>query len=339
MRSLTITKYGPPEVLQLREAPDPEPGEGEVVIRVRASGLNFADIVARLGLYPDAPKPPCVVGYEVAGEIECAGTGVAGRAAGERVLALTRFKGHADRVIVPAAQAIPLPAGMSMEEGAALPVNYLTAYRMIHGTGVLPPGARVLVHMAAGGVGLAAIQLLRLVPGVTIFGTSSASKHEFLRKEGVHHPIDYRTADYAQEVRRIAGEKALHLVLDPLGGKDTKKSYRLLAPNGRLVAFGFANMVGGTTRSVVRVVGQLLSMPRFNPIEMMNSNRTVTGVNLGHLWSETELLGREMAALLALHSEGKIRPRVDKVFPLAEGPAAHRYIQERKNVGKVLFAP
>src|SRR5438094_2232073 len=155
MRQVWIPKAGPPEVLQVREAPDPTPRAGEVRIRVEASGINFADLMARVGLYPDAPKLPCVVGYEVAGTVDQVGAGVTGFAAGDRVLAMPKFGGYTDVLAVPAGQASKLPDKMSFEEGAAMPVVYLTAHHMMIQTGNLRPGSRVLIHSAAGGVGLA----------------------------------------------------------------------------------------------------------------------------------------------------------------------------------------
>src|SRR5512142_2313757 len=252
MRSVWITRPGGPEVLEVRDTADPMPGPGEVRVRVRAAGLNFADVMARMGLYPDAPKPPCVVGYEVAGEVDLLGPGVAGPVPGSRVLALTRFGGQAEWVCVPATSAIPLPEGMSDEAAAALPVNYLTAYHALFRVAAIRPGERVLVHMAAGGVGVAALQLCRTVEGVVTFGTASASKHQAIREEGCAHPIDYRTLDWAAEVRRITGGGGVDVVLDPLGGADTGKAYALLRPAGRLVMFGIANVASGERRNWLR---------------------------------------------------------------------------------------
>ncbi len=341
MRAVWIARAGGPEVLQLREAADPEPGPGQVRVRVRAAGVNFADVMARLGLYPDAPKFPCVIGYETAGVVDALGPGVGAPAIGTRVLGLTRFGGYADAVCVPAAQALTMPEGMSFEEGAAIPINYLTAYHMLFRVAALRPGDRVLVHMAAGGVGIAALQLCRTVPDVVVFGTASASKHDAIRAEGCTHPIDYRAADWAEEVRRLTGGRGLDLVLDPLGGADTRKAYRLLRPAGRLVLFGVANMAPGERRSLVAVArnGLLTALPRFSPMELMNDNRAVAGVNVGHLWGEPEMLGAEMSALLSLYRDGKIRPRIDASFPLSRAAEAHRRLQSRQNVGKVLLVP
>src|SRR3954452_19607583 len=191
MKAVVLTKSGAPDVLQVQEWPDPKVGQGEVRIAVRAAGLNFADTMARLGLYPDAPKTPCVLGYEVAGEVETVGDGVSGFAVGDRVMAGTRFGGQAELVTVPADQALPLPERLSFEQGAAFPVNYGTAYAALIVMGSLREGTRVLIHAAAGGVGIAATQIARNT-GAEIFGTASPAKHEAIRAQGVHHPIDYR---------------------------------------------------------------------------------------------------------------------------------------------------
>src|SRR5919204_1764010 len=213
MRAVVIPRYGPPEVLEVREVPDPSVGSGEVRIAVKAAGINFADTMARVGLYPDAPKLPCVVGYEVAGEVETVGEGVEGFAVGDRVVGATRFNGHAELVSVPAEQVLALPKGVSFEEGAAFPVNYGTAYAALVIMGGLKADERVLVHAAAGGVGIAATQIARGI-GAEIFGTASASKHDAIREQGVDHAIDYRTADFEDEVRRLTGGDGVDVIMD-----------------------------------------------------------------------------------------------------------------------------
>ena len=339
MRQVWITRVGPPEVLELREAPDPLPKPGEVQIRVRAVGVNFADIMTRLGLYPDAPKLPAVVGYEVAGDIAAVGDG-ASRAIGEKVFAITRFGGYSDVICVPAAQAIPLPEGMTYAEGAAIPVNYLTAYQMLVQMGSVKAGERVLVHSAAGGVGLASIDLCRIY-GAEVFGTASASKHAMLRERGVSQLIDYNAQDYETEVKRLTAGRGVHIVLDAMGGEHWKKGYRCLAPTGRLVMFGLSNAATGKTRSIWSLLKTLLRTPLFSfpPPRLINDNKALLGVNLGHMWDETELLTAWLAQLLAWYRDGKIHPTVGASFPLAEAPAAHHYIQDRKNVGKVVLVP
>jgi len=337
MRALTVTRYGPPEVLAVRESPDPVPGPGQVCIRVDRAGLNFADVSARVGLYPDAPKPPMVMGYEVSGTVAALGQGVSGPPVGARVLAMTRFGGQATHALAAADYVLPLPEGMDLDQAAALPVNWLTAHHMLHRVANLRPGMTLLVHMAAGGVGLAAIALARAVGGVEIFGTASASKHAVLREAGVHHPIDYRTQDHVAEVKRLTRGRGVDLVLDALGGPEWARNTSVLAPVGKLICFGWANATPGESRNLLRVVGGLATMKRWNALDLMSSNITVSGVNVGRLWGETAMVRATLDALLGLWREGKVSSRIDRVFPLAEGPAAHRRMHERKNVGKILF--
>jgi NADPH:quinone reductase-like Zn-dependent oxidoreductase len=339
MRAVWIMKSGGPEVLAVRETPDPEPGPGQVRVRVRAAGLNFAEVMARQGLYPDAPKPPCVVGYEVAGVVDALGPGAVGPAVGQRVVALVRFGGHADTVCTPADQVLEIPESMGFEEAAALPVNYLTAYHMLFRVANVRAGERVLVHMAAGGVGIAVLQLSATVDGVITFGTASAGKHEVLRGEGCTHPIDYRSVDYVAEVRRLTGGEGVDIVLDPLGGRDTRKGLSLLRPVGRLVTYGFANLATGERRNLIRLARQVVGVPVLTPLGLMNRNRTVSGVNIGHLWGQLAMLREELEALLALWRAGQIKPRIDAVLPFAQAAQAHQRITERRNVGKVILVP
>jgi NADPH:quinone reductase-like Zn-dependent oxidoreductase len=333
MRSVWIPKAGPPEILEVRDGPDPTPRPGEVLIRVRAAGVNFADVSARLGFYPDAPPFPCVVGYEVAGVVEQAPAD-SGLTAGQRVMAGTRFGGYASRVVASEDDIVPLPDRLSFEQGAAIPVNYLTAVLMLRRFGNMQAGERVLVHAAAGGVGMAAIQLCRLA-GAEVIGTASASKHAVLRDAGVAHAIDYRTQDFETEVMRLTGGRGVDIVLDATGA--FRKSYRCLAPLGRLVCFGFSAAATGMTPNRLAALPKLLGMGLFHPIQLMNANKAVMGVNLGHLWDHIDLLRREMLGLLADTEAGRIAPVVGKTFPLADAAGAHRYIQERRNVGKVLL--
>jgi len=337
MRALTITRHGPPEVLAVRESPDPVPGPGQVCIRVQRAGLNFADVTARVGLYPDAPRPPMVMGYEVSGTVFSLGDGVRGPPVGTPVVAMTHFGGQATHALAAAHYVMPLPEGMDMDQAAALPVNWLTAHHMLHRLGRLEPGMSLLVHMAAGGVGLAAISLARTVGGVTIFGSASASKHPVLREAGVDHPIDYRTQDYVEEVKRLTGGRGVDLIIDALGGPEWARNTSVLAPIGHLICFGWANAAPGESRNLLKVAGGLATMKRWNALELMNHNHTVSGVNIGHLWTEQEKLRATLDALLGLWRQGKVHSRIDRVFPLAEGVAAHRRMHERKNVGKILF--
>jgi NADPH:quinone reductase-like Zn-dependent oxidoreductase len=337
MRQVVITKSGPPEVLKVKESPDPEAGAGQVRVRVRAAGINFADLTARLGMYPDAPKPPCVVGYETSGVIDQVGAGVTGLAVGQRVVAMPKFGGYTDTLTIPALQVYGIPDKMSFEEAAALPVVYLTAHHAMLFTGYLRRGSTVLLHSVAGGVGLAALQIAR-AHGCTVIGTCSPGKFDFVKERGCAHPID-SGVDYEPEVRKIA-PKGVDLIMDPVGGPSAKKGYRLLAKCGRLVCFGFSAAQGGGQRaSWLRAIWAVLKMPLWNPMKLMQDNRTVSGVYMGALFDELDLLRPQIESLLQMYERGEIAPYVDKSFKFDEAPAAHQYLHDRKAKGKVLLVP
>jgi synaptic vesicle membrane protein VAT-1 len=334
MRQIVIVRHGPPEVLEPREMPDPAPGEGEIRIAVRAAGVNFADVLARLGLYPDAPKPPVTVGYEVSGVVDAVGPGVVSHRAGDRVVALTRFGGYADRVVTPAVLAFPIPDSIDDIVAAAIPVNYLTALIALYRMANITAADTVLIHGAGGGVGIAATQLARL-RGATIIGTASSSKHDAIRAQGVDHAIDYRQADVTAEVRRLTNGRGADVVLDPIGGRSFADSYRLLAPLGRLVMYGVSSVAVGERRNWWRAITTLARMPTFRPLALMNRNRGVFGLNLGHLWEERGQLTEGMTMLIAEVAAGRLRPAVARTFPLDRAADAHRFIQSRSNIGKV----
>jgi len=336
MRQVVIARHGAPEVLEIREGPDPLPADDDIRIRVRAAGINFADILARLGLYPDAPKPPMVVGYEVAGRVDAVGRNVVGFAEGDRVVALTRFGGYADTVVVPAPQAFHFPDNLSDSEAAAVPVNYLTASIALYKMAALAPGETVLVHNAGGGVGIAATQLARL-RRATVIGTASAFKHDALRSFGVDHAIDYRHANVADEVKKLTRGRGVDVILDPIGGRSFTDSYCMLAPLGRLIIFGLSAAATGEKRNAWRAFRAWFATPRFNPLSLINRNRGVFGLNLGHLWDERRQLAGTMEMLISELRAGRITPIVARTFPLDRAADAHRFIQSRANIGKVVL--
>ena len=338
MRQIVITRSGGPEVLAVREAPDPAPGRGEVAVRVKASGINFADILARKGLYPDAPPTPCVVGYEVAGHVEAVGTDVDLSLEGKPVLALTRFGGYADRVVVPAEQIFEKPDSLGFDQAAAIPVNYLTAYQLLVVMGALRAGESVLIHNAGGGVGLAALEIARKV-GAVAYGTASPGKHDFLRERGLSHPIDYRSRDWEAELKHLTDGKGVELIIDPLGGNSWRKSYRSLRATGRLGMFGISTVVENRGPGKLGLLRMVAQVPWFHPLRLMNANKAVFGVNLGQLWHEREKLAGWMRTLLEGVEEGWVRPHVDRSFPFAQAGEAHAHIEARRNVGKVVLVP
>ena len=318
MRAVVITRAGPPEVLQVEERPDPEPGPGQVAIDVRACGVNFADTMARVGLYPDAPDLPAVVGYEVAGTVV---------GSGERVLAGTRFGGYASRVVVREEDVVPLPERLSFEQGAAIPVNYATAWAGLVRYGGLQAGERVLLQAAAGGVGIAAIQLAKRF-GAEVYGAASPAKHEAVRAQGAV-AVDY-------------GERGLpkfDLVMDAVGGRSFRRSYDLLNPGGRLIAFGASAVMSGERRNLITAARAALRMPRFNLIKQMSASKAVIGLNMLTLWDHAGTLRPWIDPLIELMDDGTIQPVVAAAIPFDRAPEAHRMIGERRNVGKVVLTP
>jgi synaptic vesicle membrane protein VAT-1 len=343
MRAVVITRHGGPEVLRVEERPDPPVGPGEVRIVVRAAGINFADLMARSGVYPDAPPTPCVVGYEVGGEVETVGEGVEGVSEGDRVTAATRFGGHAELVTVPASSTFALPNQVSFEQGAAFPVNYGTAYAALVVMGGLREGDRVLIHAAGGGVGTAATQLAK-ARGAEVFGTASETKHEAIRAQGVDHAIDYRSRDFAAEVLRITDGEGVDVIIDALGPESFRKDYRILRQGGRLIMYGLADVQTGDTRNLPAVLRNLARMPFatlpwWKSLSMMNENKGVFGLNMLHWWDEEGTLERFSEPLTALLDGGVVQPVVAESFPFDRAGDAHRFIQERRNIGKVVLVP
>jgi NADPH:quinone reductase-like Zn-dependent oxidoreductase len=343
VKALVQTGNGGYEVLQVQERPDPPVGPGEVRIAVRAAGLNFADTMARLGLYPDAPKPPCVMGYEVAGTIESVGEGVEGHAVGDRVIAGTRFGGQAELVTVPADQALPLPERLSFEQGAAIPVNYGTAYGALVLVGGVRAGTRVLIHAAAGGVGIAATQIARNA-GAEIYGTASPAKHDAIRAQGVDHPIDYRSLDFEAETLRLTDGEGVDLVIDALGPTSFRKDYRLLRPGGRLVMYGLSEGTSEGRRDLPAMVRSLAKMPWatipwWKSLLVMNENKGVFGLNMLKWWEREGSLDRVTEPLMPELQEGRLEPVVAEAFSFERAGEAHRFIAERRNVGKVVLFP
>ena len=343
MKAVVLTGTGGPEVLRVQERPDPPVGPGQLRIAVRAAGINFADTLARVGLYPDAPKTPCVLGYEVAGEIETVGEGVSGHRVGDRVVAGTRFGGQAELVTIPAEQALPLPERLSFEQGAAFPVNYGTAYAALVMMGGMRQGDRVLIHAAGGGVGISATQLARNA-GAEIFGTASPGKHEAIRAQGVTHPIDYRGQDFEAEVMRLTAGEGVDLVIDALGPTSFRKDYRLLRPGGRLVMYGLsensdagARNIPATLKSLAKM--PLATMPWWKSLMLMNENKGVFGLNMLKWWDREGNLDRVTAPLMADLEEGRLEPVVAEAFPFERAGEAHEFIAQRRNVGKVVLFP
>jgi NADPH:quinone reductase-like Zn-dependent oxidoreductase len=334
VRVVVVPEHGDCDVLRVEERPDPPLERGHMRIDVRAAGVNFADTMARMGVYPDAPPLPAVVGYEVAGEVVEVGEGVTAFAAGDRVMAGTRFGGYASQVVVPEGDVVPLPDGLTFEQGAAVPVNYATAWAALLGYGSLREGEKVLVHAAAGGVGIAATQIAKR-HGAVVHGTASAGKHDAIRDLGVDVAHDYRQRGWERGL-----EDSFDLVLDAVGGASFRRSYKLLRAGGRLVAFGASSVAQGQKRNIVKAAPQALRMVRgFDLIRQMSDSKAVIGLNMLRLWEDRGTLKPWIDPLTDLLADGTIRPVVSDVVPFDRAPDAHRVLAERRNVGKVVLVP
>jgi NADPH:quinone reductase-like Zn-dependent oxidoreductase len=336
MRAAVVTRNGGPEALEIRELPTPEPGPGQVRIRVNAIGLNFADVLMRLGVYTGTPATPFVPGLEFSGVVEKVGEGVETFKGGQRVMGVTRFGSHAEFVALDARRIMALPIGMSFDEGAAFPVNYLSAYCGLVHLGRLRRCERLLLHAAAGGVGIASIQLARHI-GAEIFGTAgSPAKVELIRSIGVEHAINYRLEDFASRVRGLAGPRGIDVVMDSVAGRLFKRGWDLLAPMGRYIIYGMASVSGAGGLNYLRVAREWLALPRIQPLEMVAANRTLAGFHLGTLDPAHPFFRAAADEILRLYEHGVLRPFVGATFPFEKIREAHAHLQSRASTGKVV---
>ena len=337
MKTIAIARYGPPETaFEHLDAPTPQPQRGQVLIKVDAFGLNFADVMARNGLYQEAPKPPFVPGYEVVGRVEKLGEGTNDLRVGERVVAFTRFGGYAAYACTAASAVAPIPEGMSHGVAAALATQYCTAYHAACELTNLFAGERVLVQAAAGGVGTALAQLAKL-KGCEVFGTAgSDEKLGYLKKIGVDHPINYRTSNFVDEVRRILKGETLDVVFDSLGGKTYRRSKSLLGTGGRIVSFGIAERSGkkGGIFSTLKVV---LDFGFMHPVGLIMKSQAAAGINMLQVADHKPLvLARCLRAVVQLADEGRLAPQTGAVFKADQIAAAHRLLEGRTSMGKIV---
>jgi NADPH:quinone reductase-like Zn-dependent oxidoreductase len=309
-----------------------------VRIRVEAIGVNIGDAMARMGLMPEAPEPPFVPGSEIAGVIDMVGQGVPDFKEGDAVLAATRGGGYSDTLCVPWKQVFRRLDWMSAQDAAALPVNYLLAYVLLIVMGSLRKGDSVLIHNAGGATGLAAIDICRIA-GAESYGTAAPDKLEFLRERGLNHPIDYVHYDYEREIRERRSGRGLQLVLDPLGGPHWKKNYRLLMPTGRVLYYGLGSVALQRSRRWWDLLRARIFTQFYTPEQLMRDNKGVMGVDLASLWDEASLMRPWMDQIIRWYDEALFRPYVDRTFSFKEAAEAHHYVQERKNLGKVLLMP
>src|SRR5215831_671952 len=344
MNVLELTRHGSPAAaFAMLTRPDPEPGPGQLSLSVEVSGINFADVLARQGAYPEAPRPPCVIGYEVVGHIHTLGPGVGSEAGstplvpGRRVLAFTRFGGYASRAIASVKGVVPIPDDLEAGAAAALATQGVTAYFATHEMVRIAPGDLVLVQAAAGGVGSLIVQLAR-AEGAVVAGTAgSQAKLELLRRLGVTYGIDYRAHDFASELLRLTKGRRPDLIFDSIGGASTRKALSLLATGGRIVQFGVADLAGRGW-ALPRALRAFLSFGLIHPLSLLLGSKGIIGVNLLRVADERpEIVRRDMEAMVALATNGTLTPVVDREFPAERVAEAHEYVESRQSVGKVVL--
>jgi len=336
MKSVILTKYGAPEVLKVKEFEDIEPSNNQVRIKVHYAGINFAEIMARMKLYPGGPKPGAVLGGEVSGTIDKIGDDVQGLSVGEKVMGLSLNGSYSSQVCINADAIIPLPDNFNLDEAAAFPVTYITAYMMMFDLGNLQENDTFLIHGAGGGVGTAAIQLAK-TKNIKIIGTSSSWKHDRLIKMGVDKCIDYNTDDTEKEIMNFTNGKGVDLIIDPVGTKNWKLSYRVLAKMGKLIIYGDQNLVKGDKLKPIVAMKEMYSMPKYKPMDLMANNKAVMGYHLGRFKGHEWKVQRSIVNLIKLVNDNDLHPVIDSKFSFEDASKAHRHIQSRKNFGKVLL--
>jgi NADPH:quinone reductase-like Zn-dependent oxidoreductase len=341
VRRVVVRRAGGWDRLEIEQAPDPTPGEGEVLVRAEAAGVNFADVIVRMGLYESAKKYvgwPITPGFEVAGAVSAVGPGVADVSPGARVVAVTRFGGYATHVVVPRDQVLPVPRAMTTSEAAAFPAVYLTAWYALHELAGAKPGMRLLVHSAAGGVGGALLQLARLAGCVAVGVVGSSAKVAVARALGAHAVIDKSTEDLWRMARRHAPD-GYDAVFDANGIETLRDSYDHLASPGRLVVYGFATMLprGRGRPSWPKLAADWVRTPRFDPLRLTNDNRSVMGFNLSYMFERKSAFLPALERMLGWVDEGKLSPPGVTEFQLDQVAAAHRAIESGNTTGKLVL--
>lgn len=337
MKAIVLKKFGTPGAsFELRETEIPRCRPHEVLIRVEAFGLNFADVLARKGLYPETPPLPCVIGYEVVGTVTETGSEADVSLMGKRVVALTRFGGYAEYAVADSRATGRIPSEIPAGEALALATQFTTAYVCARESLNLYPGDRVLVHAAAGGVGIGLCQMT-LNAGCIVFGTAgSDEKTEFLKTLGVHHVINYRKQDYANEISSILGDERLNVAFNSLAGKSVRKDLKLLGPGGKLVIFGASSRTG-KGRGIFSGLKLLWQTGFITPLALIMQSKSIIGINILKLGDyRPELIAKSMQAVIDEAAGGKLKPVVRKTWNISELNDAHQALEDRKTIGKTV---
>jgi len=336
MKAAVVTRYGGPEVLEIRDVPVPALAAGQILVRVRAIGLNFADVFGRLGVYPNTPPAPFVPGLEFAGDVAAVAPDVTKFNGRERVMGYSRLGSHAEYVALGAHYATPVPPAMSYVEAASFLATGMSAYHGLVRLACLRRGEKLLLHAAAGGVGLAALQIARHI-GAEVFATAGTDeKVEIARRHGADHAMNYRELDFAAEVTRLTGGDGVNVVMDSVGGDVFRKSWQLLAEMGRYVLYGVSSVTGkGAINRIKAAAAFSLMRPVFPP-SLMSANKGIFGFNLGTLTGKEAYFGEAAREILRYYDEGFLKPVIGKIFPFDEIVEAHAFLQTRQSAGKVV---
>lgn len=333
MKAVFLVKNGNPEqAFQVRDTPVPVLLPNQVLIRTEAFGLNFADVMARLGIYPDAPPLPAILGYEVAGRIEDVGSEVQNFSKGEKVLAFTRFGGYAEFAVTDSHAAIPIPEEMDAAAATALATQYCTALYAAEEMVNLHEGDKVLINAAAGGVGIALIQLAKRKKCMVYANCGSDEKVAFLQKQGADLVFNYRKQDYFKELK--AKNIRFDVVFDSLGGRNFRKGKKLLAHGGRIVGYGAAEQLN--SRNILSRIALLFRFGFYSPAFLLMQSRSIMGLNMLRIADhKPAVLQRCMQQVVELASTGELRPHVGKVFNVNEIAKAHTLLESRNSIGKI----
>ncbi len=337
MRAIQVTRFGGPEVLRMTELPIPVPGPGEILVHVKAAGLNFADVFARLGIYPNIPKPPFVPGIEYSGVIEQLGTGVRGLKKGDRVFGFSRQGAYAEYVVGPRDFVKRMPRTMTFEEAASFTVMFLTASHGLEALAHASPGETVLIHAGAGGVGIACIQIAKHLGLRVIATVGSEEKVGIAKAQGADEVINYSVEDFTKAVRRITGSNGVDIIMDGVGAWAYRKGIKLLAPMGRYVLFGVSAINAKRFLNFGRIAVEYMRTPRIVLSSMIHRNIGLFAFNLYLLDSKVPVLSRALDRLITLYTKGILKPVIGSKYPLQNAAKAHWDLQSRKLVGRSIL--
>ena len=335
-KRLLFTKAGAPETMRVETFHASPPGPNEVAVDVAFGGINFADLLQRLGLYNPRPPYPFTPGYEASGTVVGVGEGVEHLEVGDSVIAVPGTGAHTSHLICAAERVIRIPEGMTLEAAAAMPVTYLTAHHMLHHLGHLSTDQAVLIHGGGGGVGTAALQLCRWAGIERVWATASAEKADVIRSFG-GTPIDRHREDFVDVIRKATDGVGVDHVLDPIGGDHLVRSLSACREGGNVYTFGMSSFAPSEKRRPIRTALAWLRRTEIDPLRLMAKNRALIGVHMG-TWSRQDVILEQMERLVQGVAEGHLDPVIDRVFPIEQAAAAHRHMHDGKNVGKVLFS-